>query len=78
MAPSREAELWAAGRIRAMHQLGGRCAQCPDKGECGLLVWAEMQLRLWEHEQGRTYPGQRPGWQVDERVSKLFDRREGS
>jgi len=57
--PSRDTELWAAGRVRAMHQRG-RCAQCPAEGECGMLTWAEMQLRTWERERGQTFPDQTP------------------
>lgn len=47
----RPEEVWAASRTLAMHQRGGRCAQCREDG-CRLMVWAESVRRMWARQGG--------------------------
>jgi hypothetical protein len=61
---SREDELWAATRVAAMHQHGGRCGMCTRDG-CRMRVWAET-IRAQAARDGYDLPPVEPVWSPTE------------
>jgi hypothetical protein len=49
----RDAELWAATRVVAMHAGTVGCARCTPQG-CQLADWADQQLREWASSRQRS------------------------